>query len=378
MSGIHRTAEGSNTGRKREYDEQLKKDGGKPKSEEDDTLSLQTPIRNCTNLFASRVTLNCAQVHHCVPCAYKIGLFDVALDVEFTKRVPNKRPEQCPRSSHKSSPNGTMGYRQGMTALTVGDGDMSFSLALARILKPKECSSTVISTSYEDKATLLKTYPNFADNLIELESLGAKVLYSVDATRLTEMFPTSTKHKFDRICWNFPCTAIADGQDGQNDDMERNKTLVRKFMDGARQMLTCQGEIHMCHKTKPPYNQWMLEHVALDSLPKDSVRFLGKVVLDRYLLPPYTPRKALDRKSFPCHDACFYIFGLTDASTEVKHGTFFRSKERENLEHGHCAMPISRETIMSIRNLLMKAVVSNQIAKQVKRKRRRRNWDDYH
>ena len=26
-------------------------------------------------------------------------------------------------------------------------------------------------------------------------------------------------------------------------------------------------------------------------------------------MPPYTPRKALDRKSFPCHDACFYVFG---------------------------------------------------------------------
>lgn len=40
------------------------------------------------------------------------------------------------------------------------------------------------------------------------------------------------------------------------------------------------------------------------------VKYLGRVVLDRYLLPPYTPRKALCRKSFPMHDACTYVFGV--------------------------------------------------------------------
>merc|ERR1712176_441559 len=35
----------------------------------------------------------------------------------------------------------------------------------------------------------------------------------------------------------------------------------------------------------------------------------GRVVFDKCLLPPYTPRKALDKKSFPCHDACLYLFG---------------------------------------------------------------------
>jgi ribosomal protein L16 Arg81 hydroxylase len=29
------------------------------------------------------------------------------------------------------------------------------------------------------------------------------------------------------------------------------------------------------------------------------------------LFPPYIPRKALHHKSFPSHDACTYIFGLT-------------------------------------------------------------------
>jgi 25S rRNA (uracil2634-N3)-methyltransferase len=179
--------------------------------------------------------------------------------------------------------------------------------------------------------------------------------------------------KFDRICWNFPCTAIANGQDGQNDDMDRNKDLVRKFMNGAIQMLKCQGEIHMCHKTKPPYNQWKLEHAALDSLPEDLVRYLGKVVLDRYLLPPYTPRKALDRKSFPCHDACFYMFGLVKARKETKGRKVPPVIDDENPSHSEhipSAVPITGDIILSIRNSLM-AAVNYKPVKPIQLKRRR-------
>jgi Domain of unknown function (DUF2431) len=187
------------------------------------------------------------------------------------------------------------------------------------------------------------------------------VCYKVDATRLRETLPPAPFHPsseirnpvthawqgwlFHRICWNFPCTAIARGLDGQNSEMEENKELVRQFVQQhvlATAEANCpkkdfilhptEGEIHICHKTKPPYDQWKLDYVALDQrietnnnerdlaeIAKTSgpaknmspleLYFAGRIVLDRFLLPPYTPRKALDRKSFPCHDACFYIFG---------------------------------------------------------------------
>jgi len=44
------------------------------------------------------------------------------------------------------------------------------------------------------------------------------------------------------------------------------------------------------------------------SSPVLLLRYAGKIVLDRALILPYIPRKALDRKSFPCHDACIYVF----------------------------------------------------------------------
>lgn len=39
------------------------------------------------------------------------------------------------------------------------------------------------------------------------------------------------------------------------------------------------------------------------------LEYKGRMVFDKCVFCPYTPRKALDRKSFPCHDACVYVFG---------------------------------------------------------------------
>ena len=181
------------------------------------SVAPEVPIRDTDHLFASPTTIACA--HTCVPCAYKVGLFDVALDKDFCKQVPNQRPEQCPRNSATTSVVGTLGFQpSGMSALTVGDGDFSFSLALARILRPRHTKSVLVATSYEDEETLREVYPDFDKTLSELDSLGAKVCYKVDATRLKDTLPPSLVSKgvlYHRICWNFPCSAIAKGQDGR-------------------------------------------------------------------------------------------------------------------------------------------------------------------
>ena len=302
-----------------------------------------TPTRSTDRLYASHVTFDCTKNNGCVPCAYKIGCFDVALDKEFCRATPNQRPEQCPRSRRKEqmdNDNGVMGFRPGMSILTVGDGDFSFSLGLARKLMQKQTKEKgkktfLVATSYESECTLRKVYPDFDETLREMGELGVHVAYNVDATRILETLSLTGKassknleRRFHRICWNFPCTAIASGQDGQNKAMEENKALVRNFVESSRSALTNKGdgELYVCHKTKPPYNQWNLEEVALQNQKQDKngvsgskdsrplLYYSGRIVLDRFLLPPYTPRKALDKKSFPCHDACFYIFAQEPAS----------------------------------------------------------------
>lgn len=248
----------------------------------------------------------------CVPCAYKLGRFDPSFDPEFCKLVPNQRPEACPRIQKiRVCQNGTLGYGnpEARQVLICGDGDLSFSLSLAKVLKHDEHKeeTRLIATSYDSKETLLQVYPGTAERIQELMDLGVEVRYEIDATKIHEYFPNG--EIFDRIIWNFPCTSISDGQDGQNAEMEHNKSLVREFTHSAASLLHEQhGEIHMTHKTKPPFDQWKIEQVALEKDPQ-GVTYLGRVVFDRALFPPYVPRKALHKKSFPCHDACIYIFG---------------------------------------------------------------------
>ena len=324
--------------------------------------SYEYPIRNIDALYCSRVTYACARGASsaspmeaqsasdpssietpnkpCISCAYKIANFDIALDSEFTRAVPNVRPECCPRFkrqyhgnkcndiNHQDMPDSSvMGYQKGMSVLTVGDGDFTFSLAVARLVCGAS-SGKVVATSYEDQSTLRNVYPDFTSTLKELEQYNnTEVCYKVDATCLNETLPNSLASengggKYHRIIWNFPCTAISKGQDGQNSAMEENKELVRNFVSNALPYLEDDGEIIMTHKTKPPFCQWGLEEVALQGNDCSKFEYKGRLVFDKCLLKPYTPRKALDRKSFPCHDACIYVFGWKTKMSPKMSGLF--------------------------------------------------------
>jgi hypothetical protein len=148
--------------------------------------------------------------------------------------------------------------------------------------------------------------------------------------------------------------------------MEQNKNLVRNFVKSAQSILTNHGdgELYICHKTKPPFNQWNLEEVALENMEKketkgnctfSSPRSLfctGRIVLDKFLLPPYVPRKALDQKSFPCHDACFYIFaqeqsqrGEDDLSMKLFPPTIIQHNDGDNT-----CMPNTKKVPVDIHN----------------------------
>jgi 25S rRNA (uracil2634-N3)-methyltransferase len=329
--------------------------------EDDDDDNSGVPVRKCSNLYTSEVTLHCALHRHCVPCAYKVGSFDVALDTDFCRAIPNQRPEQCPRSKQEQTTEGTLGFRQNMAILTVGDGDFTFSLAMARLLGGK-----VVATSYESKASLIQVYPGIKQTITELESLGVTICYQVDATRLKETLPETVKEfQFDRIVWNFPCSAVGKGQDGQNEAMESNKALVQDFVANGRHLLKPQGQFHLNHKTKPPFNQWNIEEVAVEKCQDDNdndspnVYYLGRVVFDRFLFPPYVPRKALHHKSFPSHDACTFVFGLEREGPLVTDVIDFNESSKSTATSEPSASTLVRVTPDLIR-LLRSSFINNR------------------
>lgn len=277
------------------------------------TPATIVPWRNTLQLYVHASTLLCARAG-CLVCTYKIACFDVALDKEFTATWPNQRPETCPRLRTSSSELPCWPFcGENKRFLTVGDGDFSYSVALSRQLRCNDNNDSkafqLTATSYESKATLHQVYraEQLQSHWDELRQQGADLRFQIDATRLPDDLQ---KTDWDVVVWNFPCTAVGGGQDGQNTAMEENKALVRQFC----QRIQAQ-EIHITHKTKPPFDQWGLVELVTSSDDDEddnqngaSWTYVGRVVLDRALWQPYVPRKALDQKSFTCHDACTYIF----------------------------------------------------------------------
>lgn len=273
-------------------------------------------------LFVHKETLNCA-LRNCRPCSYKIVLYG------RSDSFPNQRPEQCPRhvdfrrvkgcvDSVTESCIGLYDMKQTNSILTVGDGDFSFSFALYRALRLSK-ASTIVATSHESRNSILATYPAIDRAVLsqfeDAHPLSNCVAYDIDATSSTHLgsLCNSLKDrgyngKFTHIIWNFPCVGAPEGKDGQNDAMEANKSLIRSFFQAATHVIASFGQIHLTHKTKPPFSQWNILKIA----EEQGWSHHASIVFDRCLYPGYTNKKVLADASFPITDAVTFVFYQRD------------------------------------------------------------------
>ena len=271
-------------------------------------------------LYVHKETLACALSESgCIPCLYKLSPNGKFTNMSFPVNV---RPELCPRVSGVVNNLFDAGiyWTKGEASdrpqriLTCGDGDFTFSLSLTTNKfyintnekdKNKLC---LVATSHETKASVLKTYGDPAmATLQQLEENGATVMNGIDATKLHEVSALQGE-KFDRIIWNFPCIGqgLSAGADGQSSEMEANKSLIKDFFRSASQLLSTEGEVHIAHKTIEPFCWWQMPKLGLES--GGGLDLSCSLVFDRALFPGYVNRKALHKKSFPCHDAEIYVF----------------------------------------------------------------------
>ena len=303
-------------------------------------------------LFMMRETLRCA-LAECIVCRAKIRTS------AGERGVPSARPETCPRVARPRPRTGReelVGlYRRGQRILTVGDGDFSFSLALARALG----GASLVATSHESLSSLRSVYgPACLAVLDELRSLGTVVAHGVDAADLERTLPAAIRppQGFDAAVWNFPCVvrddagrvlpseragegaaAAADARGSA--ELAANRSLVARFCAGATRLLNSSGEVHLTHKTG--LKQWGLDELGGLGLPNGravgrhpsaaaggrdggggeqgatkhatGLKLLGAVVFDRAAYPPYRPRKALADSSFPIGDAQTFVYAREDA-----------------------------------------------------------------
>ncbi|KAF6164057.1 hypothetical protein GIB67_037466 [Kingdonia uniflora] len=90
--------------------------------------------------------------------------------------------------------------------------------------------------------------------------LGATILHGVDATKM-KLHTDLKMRKFDRIIYNFPHA----GFHRKEDDaflIRMHKKLVLGLFKNASGMLRPDGEVHVNHKTSPPFDRWNIEELA--------------------------------------------------------------------------------------------------------------------
>jgi hypothetical protein len=245
---------------------------------------------------------------------------------ETTDMRPNTRPETCPRFG---KPQPAVFPSVGRT-LVVGDGDFSFSTAVAR-QKPQE----LICSSLETRATVERVYPQASAHLQELARIpGVTCSFETDACKLGKVH--FKKQKFDRIVFNFPCVVVDAANDGQMQQFKDNIKLLKKFSKAAVRVLNPGGEVVVTHKTKASYAHW---DIAKNLTKKTPLELKFKMAFDRHLFPPYVNRKALDKKSFPAFDAVMYVFGLPvdevalieeEVKAEAQQETKEKKKKKKN------------------------------------------------
>ena len=110
--------------------------------------------------------------------------------------------------------------------LTVGDGDLSCSLALRKAYPLIEI--LVVTTLLPSEADLLDTYPNSESTLEELlEYRNVSIYYGVDATQLHLHQGLLMHACFDIICFHHPHLGYCDTNDVQSNTAQKSAMSLK-------------------------------------------------------------------------------------------------------------------------------------------------------
>ncbi|MES1916079.1 MAG: hypothetical protein MHM6MM_007932 [Cercozoa sp. M6MM] len=164
--------------------------------------------------------------------------------------------------------------------LLLGDGDLSFGAALARMgVGSAETGALVVST-FDDLKTTQKKYgkERVTEHIAVIEQVGGTVHHKVDATRVQETLKTDVI--FDRVFFLFPHTGTSNFNAAEN--IRQNASLLRcTFASVAKLLDPSQGELHLTLKNLPIYNSWRI-HDQISASPlalKNRRRFAAELFL---------------------------------------------------------------------------------------------------
>ncbi|KAG3111880.1 hypothetical protein PI124_g8276 [Phytophthora idaei] len=140
-----------------------------------------------------------------------------------TPSLPTEQQEEKPATSIASA------KFQQHRVLTVGDGNFSYSLALAK-QHNRQDNDTILqltATSYDSYDELVAKYPECKRICAQLKELGASVLHRVDATNIRESLVAAGAEqlKFDAVVFNHPHCG--------EENVHRHQSLLSHFYASA-------------------------------------------------------------------------------------------------------------------------------------------------
>ncbi|KAM0878432.1 hypothetical protein ACQ4PT_034878 [Festuca glaucescens] len=195
-------------------------------------------------------------------------------------------------------------YSSAQSILIVGDGDFSFSLALATAFGSGE---NLVATSVDSYGALTSKYGKAESNVTELKRLRVTVLHGVDAKTM-KLHPHLEMRQFDRIVFNFPHAGFT-GREDHLHVIIAHKQLVHGFFANARHLLRPYGETHLSHKTGFPYDAWDITQLAYES----SLIMVWKVNFSKEDYPGYNQKRgdgATCDQPFALGPCCTFMFRI--------------------------------------------------------------------
>lgn len=136
--------------------------------------------------------------------------------------------------------------------LVVGDGDLSFSLALATELG----GQNLTATTYDSKSEVYSKYDNARGIVNALLHNKAEVIHGVDGTKLSE-YDWAMVTPYHRIVFNFPHIGGS-----TKDDVRVNQELLSGFFRSCSLLLADDGHLHVALRPTPFYESWDIKHLA--------------------------------------------------------------------------------------------------------------------
>jgi len=200
----------------------------------------------------------------------------------------------------------TCPYTQEQSILILGDGDLSFSSALARL-----GYTHLTPTVYIDKEKCLQQYSTARSNINCLEHFGIPILFSLDALKLSTE-PRLKNQLFDVVIFNFPHTGVPNYDDAS---ILSNQNLLTSLFTSVPYVLTRNGEFHVSLKSEPVYNSWrILEQCsqAYDIVVETSMKPLKikhRRKFQTYWFVGYTHVATSSQRSVASNDCYVWIFG---------------------------------------------------------------------